>query len=183
MGIWMKRTGGLILCVLICLQAGCTGPGMIPPPSPSWHQLQSGCYDTKEGRYFYGIGRAGRFQSPTLLRATADNRAREELAGVLEQYLLELVRSLPGKPDPDWTIMTAEERRQILGIVVRQAMQHAVVSDHWIEPRKPGMLSLCRLGLSDFKSVLSDSRALDEAMRSSMVSGGDRVYARMARKL
>lgn len=182
MGKWMKKTGGLIWGVLICLLAGCVGPGT-SPSSPPWHQLQSGYYDTLEGRFFYGIGRAGGFQNPTLLRATADNRARKELAGVLEQYVLELARSVPGNLDPNWAMLAAGERRQILGIFVRRAMQRAVVSDHWNEPREAGMLALCRLGLSDFKSVLSESGGLNESMRSAMVSGAEKVHARLARKL
>jgi hypothetical protein len=183
MGKWLKVAGGLAGSILICLLAGCAGPGMTTPSSLSWHQLKSGCYDTKEDRLFYGIGRAGGVQNPTLLRATADNRARKELAGVLEQYILELARSVPGDLDPSWALLAFGERRQILGIVVRKAMQRAVISDHWSEPREAGMLSLCRLSLADVKMVLSNSGTLDESMRSAMVSRADRVHARLARKL
>jgi hypothetical protein len=183
MGNCLKKTIGLILGILICLQVGCMGPAMIPSSSPSWHQQKSGSYDTPAGRYFYGIGRAGGAQNLMLLRATADNRARKELAGVLERYVMELARSVPGNLDPNWASLSAGERRQILGTVVRKAMQRAVVCDHWNEPRETGMLSLCRLGLSDFKMVLSGSGALNEPMRSAMVSGAEKVHARLARKL
>jgi hypothetical protein len=182
MGKCLKKTIVLILGILICLQAGCMGPVVIVS-SPSWHQFKSGCYDTEEGRLFYGIGRAGGVQNPTLLRAAADNRARNELAGVLEQYIQELARSVPGDLDPNWALLAYGERRQILGIVVRKAMQRAVVCDHWNEPREAGMLSLCRLSLADVKMVLSNSGTLDESMRSAMVSGAERVHARLARKL
>jgi hypothetical protein len=179
---WLQNTIGFVLYILICLQAGCMGPGMIPS-STTWYQLKSGCYDTKEGRFFYGIGRATGVQNLTLLRATADNRSRKELAFVLEQYVLELARSVPGDLDPNWAMLAFDERRQILGIVVRKAMERAVVYDHWNEPSDTVMLSLCRLNLSDFEMVLSTSEALDESMRAAMVAGADRVHARMAGKL
>lgn len=182
MGKRLKIAGGLIGWVFICLQAGCIGP-VETLPGPSWHQLESGCYDTMEGRFFYGIGQAGGVRNRTLLRAAADNRAREELAGVLEQYILELARSVPGKTDSDWAMLAFEERRQILGMIVHGAMQHALIFEHWNEPLQGGMLSLCRLSLSDFKSVLSASGVLNESMRSAMVSGAESVYARLARKL
>jgi hypothetical protein len=182
MGKCLKKTFVLILGILICLQAGCTGPVVIVS-SPSWHQLKSGSYDTREGRFFYGIGRAGGVQNLTLLRAAADNRARKELADVLEQYIMELARSVPGNLDPNWAMLAFGERRQILGIVVRKAMQRAVVRDHWNDPREAGMLSLCRLSLSDFKMVLSASGALDDTMRSAMIAGAESVHARLARKL
>lgn len=183
MGRWLRIAGGLVWGILICLQAGCTGPGMTTPPTLSWHQLKSGCYATNEGRLFYGIGRAGGVQNLTLLRATADNRARKELAGVLERYILELARSVPGGLNPSWAMLAFGERRQILGILVRKAMQRAVVCDHWNEPREAGMLSLCRLSLAEVKMVLSNSGILDESMRSAMVSGAETVHARLARKL
>jgi hypothetical protein len=182
MGRWLRIAGGLAWGVLICLQAGCRGPATIPP-SPAWHQLKSGCYDTGEGRFFYGIGRAAGVRNATLLRATADNRARKELDGVLERYVLELARSVPGNLDPDWERLALGERRQILGMVVREAMQRAVVWDHWNESPEAGMLSLCRLSLPDFILVLSAPGVLDAPMRSAMVSAAEKVYARLARKL
>jgi hypothetical protein len=183
MGKWMTMiSGGLFGVFLIGLHAGCTGPGAIQP-AVSWHAVKSGCYDTQENRFFYGIGRAAGVQNSTLLRAAADNRARRELAGVLEHYILELARSVPGNLDPNWAMLAFGERRQILGSVVRNAMQRAVICDHWSEPRQGALLSLCRLSLSDFKSVLSASEALNDAMRSAMVSAAERVHARLARKL
>lgn len=182
MAKWLKILGGLVWGFLICLQVGCKGPVAIQT-GPSWHQLKSGCYDTREGRFFYGIGRAAGVRNPMLLRAAADNRARKELDGELEHFILELARSVPENLDPDWALLVFDERRQILGDVVRKAMQHAVVCEHWNEPGEGAMLSLCRLSLSDFKTVLSTSGALDDAMRSAMVSGVERVHARLARKL
>jgi hypothetical protein len=178
----LKSAGVLILCLWIGLQAGCAGPGAVPS-SPSWHQLDSGCYDTGEGRFFYGIGRAGGAQNLTLLRAAADNRSRKELESVLEQYILELARIGAGNQDRGWALLAAGERRQILAIVVREAMQRAVISDHWSDSRQGGMISLCRLSLSDFKTALSGSGALDDPVRSAMISGAERLHARLARKL
>jgi hypothetical protein len=182
MGKWLKIAGGLAGWVFICLQAGCMRP-VETLPGPSWHQLGSGCYDTVEGRFFYGVGRAGGVRNRMLLRAAADNRAREELAGVLEQYIQELARSVSGNTGSNWEMLAFEERRQVLGMVVRRAMQNALIFDHWNEPLQGRMLSLCRLSLSDFKMVLSASGVLDESMRSAMVSGAEKVYARLARKL
>jgi hypothetical protein len=168
---------------LIVLQAGCVGPAAPPPGPIAWHQLTSGCYNTQEGRFIYGIGRAGGIQNSTLLRAAADNRSRKELAAALEKYVVEVARAVPGDTDPQWAMLTYDERRLILGGVVREAMQRAVVSGHWSEPRKGGLLALCRLSLSDFKNVLSASGALDATMRSAMVAAAERVHARLARKL
>jgi hypothetical protein len=180
---WLTMfSAGLVLGILICLQAGCVGPASVQP-CPSWYMVKSGCVETREGRFFYGIGRADGVRNPTLLRAAADNRARKELADVLEHYILELADSVPGNLDPNWATLAAGERRQVLGSMVRQAMRQAVVCEHWNEPRDGSLLSLCRLSLLDFKMVLYASMALDDAMRSAMVSEAERVHARLSQKL
>ena len=179
---WLKKAGAFLLGILIGLLAGCTGPGTIIS-SPSWYHLKSGYYDTSEGRFFYGVGHAEGVQNLMLLRATADNRARKELGRVLEKYVLELARSVPQNLDPNWATLAVGERRQILGIVVRNAMQDAVIMDHWNVSRESKMLALCRLNLSAFKIVLSKSGALDARMRAAMVSEADRVHARLADQL
>jgi hypothetical protein len=164
------------------LMAGCAGPVAVEP-CPSRHPVKSGCIETRDGRLFYGIGRAAGMRNPMLLRAAADNRARKELADVLDHYILELAGSVPGNLAPGWAMLSAGERRQVLGSVVRRAMRQAVICEHWDEPRDGALLSLCRLSLLDFTMALSTSRALDDAMRSAMVSGAERVHARLARKL
>jgi hypothetical protein len=182
MGKWLRITIGLLLGILICLPTGCMGPDKVLY-SPSWHQLKSGYYDTADGRFLYGVGKASGLPNLMLLRATADNRARKELARVLEKYVSELARSVPASLDPQWAALAAGERRQILGFVVREAMQQAVIIDHWNEPQESKMLALCRLDLTDLKMVLSATEALDEGMRSAMISRADRVHARLAGKL
>jgi hypothetical protein len=173
------------LAVAVLLSAGwlygCMGRSLIVS-TPAWYQLQSGLYETAEGKVFYGIGQAGGVQSLTLLRATADNRAREELGRVLENYVNELARLAASTPEATWAALSGDERQQILGMLVRNSLQKAVFSDHWNDTQKPRLLALCRLDLTTFKQVLDDSSALDDNMRAAMQAQAEKLYIRLAQK-
>lgn len=181
----MGKTASLHLVAAVFLSAGllygCVGRSLIVS-TPSWYQLQSGLYETAEGKVFYGIGQAGGVQSLTLLRATADNHARKELARVLENYVSELAHAAASTSVQSWEALSGEERQQILGMLVRSCLQKAVFSDHWNDTQKPRLLALCRLDLITFKQVLEDSPALDDSMRASMQAQAEALYSRLAQK-
>ena len=176
----IKMFAGMGLLVVIL--TGCMGSGLIIS-SPPWHQLQSGLYDTVEGKVFYGIGRADGLQNLTLLRATADNRARKELTDVLGRYVEELARSAKARLDPAWATLSSEDQQQAMGMLVRSALRKSVVSEHWSDSQQPRVYSLCRLGLDGFKQALFDSRTMDERLRSAMQDEADKVYARLSKKM
>lgn len=175
----IPRVIGLVL--LVALLTGCAQRSVVIS-RPSWHRLESGVYKMTEGGTFYGIGRASGVQNLTLLRATADNHARKELAGVMQRFVTELARSANLGSDPGWTALTAEEQRQALGILVHNALQQAVISDHWSDSQQPRLLALCRLDLAAFKQVLSDTAALDKDARAAMLAEADTVHARLSHK-
>ena len=168
---------GLILAMLM----GCALQSLTVSP-PSWDMLQSGMYETAEGRAFYGIGHASGVRNPTLLRATADNHARNELAAVLERFVSELARSEKVATDSAWTALSEDEQRQTLGILVHDLLQRALISDHWSDAQEPRLLALCRLDLTVFKQVLSDSAVLDKSTRTAMRAEAETVHARFAQR-
>ena len=171
--------GMFLALVLPGLLSGCASRSLIVPTSP-WYMLKSGLYNAAGDRVFYGIGRAGGVHNPTLLRATADNRARQELSTLLEGYVNELARSAALSSDPEWASLSDGEHRQILGSLVRNAMRRAVISDHWSDSGEPALQALCKLDLADFMQVLSDSGQLDPNIRQALQAEAETVHARLS---
>ena len=174
--------GMFLALVLPGLLSGCAGRRLIAP-TPPWYMLKSGMYNAAGDRVFYGIGQAGGVQNPMLLRATADNRARRELSAVLEDYVNELARSAALGSDPDWASLSDGEHRQILGSLVHNALQRAVISDHWGDSQEPTVQALCKLDLADFMQILSDSGQLDPNIRRALRAEAETVHARLSQKL
>ncbi|MBC7792273.1 MAG: LPP20 family lipoprotein [Clostridia bacterium] len=59
---------------------------------PGWVNRGSGAVSTDAKRAFYGVGLANGIKNPSLLRTTADDRARAELAKLLEVFSASLMK-------------------------------------------------------------------------------------------
>ena len=76
---------------------------------PAWIDRGSAAIHGDGGRVFYGVGSAGAIRDPALLRGTADNRARAELARVFSTFTAALMQdhaSSDGAQSVDQTVKT-----------------------------------------------------------------------------
>jgi len=168
---------GPILWMLIVVLAGCMARPLILEDVP-WYQKPSGLYVAGDERVFYGIGSAEGTRNMTLLRATAANRARKEMAAVLDPYVAELFHATRAMP-----ALSMEEGEQVIGALVSSALKHAVISDQWSDPEKLHLSVLCRLDLETFKQVLASQSAIDAKVREAMVAEAEKVHARLEGEL
>lgn len=146
---------------------------------PHWHLLDSGAYDTDHGKALYGIGTASGIRNRTLLRATADNSARAEMALLLERFVDRLAQA--SLPDSGQSVLAVEsdERAQVLGSLVQKALQRAVISDHWNESNQNRFYSLCRLDLDAFKQALEGFRLLVPEDRAAMLANTEALHSKL----
>ena len=173
MPIHMKNAAPIILWMAALMLAGCAGRPLVVEETP-WYDRSSGAYDTSDGRVFYGIGVAGGTRNATLLRATAANNARKEMALVLNAFVSELFQSTGTMPS-----MPQEDSEQLMGALVRNALKHAVISDHWLDAGRMRRYALCRLGLDVFKQVLASQTDIDAKTRDAMWAEAENVHARI----
>lgn len=160
---------------IVGLLAGCAAHIMVPDQETPWHMQPSGAYDTGDGKVFYGIGKGAPLQNRTLQRVSADNQARQEMARLLDRYSTAL--SHTGTPQ------APEELEPALKMLVHQAMQRAIVTDHWADPEQGRLLALCRLNLEDFEAALSAHRGLRADVRAAMLSNLESVHTQLSQGL
>lgn len=174
MGHRPAATVGL-LALALWLFSGCARPPVIPVPEPArdWMHRQSGAHRIDGSQVFFGIGKAAGVRNATLLRAAADNRARDEMARVLRAYVMVLAEAT------GLEIGEAAERQGLNGLA-RTAWQHARIVDHWFDPADGAMLSLCRLDLDAFKAILQAEPQLDAPLRHAMLERAEQAHARLA---
>lgn len=168
--------GRLSLLVAMVALTGCVGRPLIIE-APPWYQQDSGAHYAANGRVFYGIGKAGGTRNMTLLRATAANRARQEMARVLDNYVSELFQSAGAMP-----ALTMEEGEQVIGALVRDAIGHAVISDQWGDAGQGQLYALCQLDLDTFKQVLASQTVIDVEVRTAMMAEAENVHTLLAGK-
>ncbi len=174
----------IAVAVLITAAAGllaaCAAPTAVSTPSAPWYEKNSGAYHTDMGRVFYGIGVAEPQKSRSLQRVNADNRARREIAGVIDQYSKALAVTATQTGGSAIQSLPADQVQASLNMLVRQVMHGAIVVDHWMDPRNKRMKALCTLDLVQYQSVLAQQTFMDPRLRSSMQNYSEMVYDQLA---
>ena len=142
---------------------------------PDWVLAGSGAARTEQGRVFYGVGVASGLQSRLLLRATADNQAREELAKVIDRFIGALAFDQQGGSESPAGPVSFHS-------LIQTTLRDATVVDHWTDTRDGRLYALCRLGLTSVKEHLAHDRDLEMALRNAMLSRADQVHDQMTRR-
>jgi hypothetical protein len=170
----------VLVAITVGLLAACAAPTAVSTPGTPWHEKNSGAHLTDTGRVFYGIGTAEPQKSRSLQRVNADNRARREIAGVIDQYSQALAVTAIRTGGSAVQSLTADQLQASLNLLVRQVMHRAIVVDHWVDPRSKRMKALCTLDLAQYRDVLARQTAMDPRLRASMHNHCEMVHDQLA---
>lgn len=178
----LRHTIAVLVLVMATtgLLVACAAPTVVSTPSTPWHEKNSGAYHTDAGRVFYGIGIAEPQKSRSLQRVNADNRARREIAAVIDQYSRALAVTATRTGGSAVQSLPADQVRASLNMLVRQVMRRAIVVDHWVDPLSKRMKALCTLDLEQYQTVLAKQTFMDPRLQSPMQTYAEMVYDQLA---
>lgn len=147
------------------------------PARPEWVDKGSGAFDGD--RAFYAVGSAFGIQNPSLLRSTADNRARAELAKIFKTYTASLMKdyqasTMAGDPNE-----TSEEQHveNTFKTFTKAELSGAMIVDHWKDPETGEYFSLVRMDLDVFEDYLNKAKELSEAVRARVIEHAEKAFA------
>ena len=200
-----RATAAALLFVL--LAGGCAHARRTSPPLgrdvvyPAWVLAGSRFESDGGARSIVGVGQIDGMRNVALARATADNRARAELARVLEVYLGALLAALPTAPPqapaavqanppvsasaaadaglrPD---ANAQAHAQELAakLMLAAALPSVQIVDRWFHPDRGAVFSLARLDLEEMRDGLSRLHELSEESQSALLAALDATHQRL----
>lgn len=137
-----------IIALAPVLLSGCAHPPQPVISKQDWTTQGSGAFHIDRGPVFQGVGWAEAIGNSSLLRAAADNRARDQLAGLLYQYVSALFQ-YAGHDKQDM------ETRQAISTVVHQGLDQAMITDHRYDEALKRLYARCILELATFKQLLT----------------------------
>jgi hypothetical protein len=175
------------VCVLVALgmlfAIGCGKKEPAPPiAGPAWTYKGSGAFDDeKKGKVFYGVGIASGIKNKALLFNTADNRARAEVAKVLETYVASLAKDYMASTTAGDMSASSEEQHveQALKSFTKTTLHGARVIDHWIDPGDGTLFALCEMDLLAFKEALNDYKELDAKVRDYVRENAEKLHEQL----
>jgi len=169
----------------ILLIAGCSST---PAPSadpaslgPDWVMKGGGAFDVEKGKVFYGVGIASGIKNKALLRQTADNRARAEIAKTMETYVATLAKDYMASTTAGDMSKSSEEQHveTALKTFSKTTLHGATIVDRWMDPSDGSMYSLCELDLFSFKEALDNYKELDKQVRDYVRENAEKMHDEM----
>jgi hypothetical protein len=154
-------------------------PAVTPPKSiAAWIPKGSGAFTIDAQRMFHGIGGSTSSSNPILLRASADNRSREELALILTRFISFVTNTYwnkdGGRESSD--VGNLQLLNDTFAAAARDALSKSRISGHWQDPKSGEFYSLCRLPLSDLITAMAGDTRLDRRSRDYFLKNAEKLY-------
>ena len=169
-----------LMASLFWLAGGCASNPYERRIPPAWAMKGSGAYEISTDKVFYGVGMASDIKQKALLYATADNRARAEVAKILDTYVDYLFRdymtSLTAEGSGASVAAEQQEVTQLIKTTVKVRLKGAQIVDRWQDPKTGILYSLCRWELQDVKTALVDDTRLDAGLRDFIDQNAEKVH-------
>jgi len=175
----------ITLSMGILLVAGCaTSPKPSADPAsmgPAWVMKGGGAFDVEKGKVFYGVGIASGIKNKALLRQTADNRARAEIAKTMETYVATLAKDYMASTTAGDMSKSSEEQHveTALKTFSKTTLHGATIVDRWMDPSDGSMYSLCELDLFSFKEALDNYKELDKQVQDYVRENAEKLHGEM----
>ena len=161
----------MVLFMGLSLMVGCASKpktsGDSATAGPEWVMKGSGAFDVEKGKVFYGVGVASGIKNKALLRQTADNRARAEIAKTLETYVASLTKDYMASTTAGDMSKSSEEQHveTALKTFTQTTLRGTAIVDRWVDPADGSMYALCELDLVSYTEALDDYRDRPELQR------------------
>jgi hypothetical protein len=151
----------------------------IPSPESiaAWIPKGSGAFTINTTRQFHGIG-GSTSRNPILLRASADNRSREELSNILIRFLTFVTETYWNKDGGQESSAVGNLKilKETFFAVAEETLSNSRIAGHWQDPESGEYYSLCRLSLSDLITGVAKDTRLDRRSQEYFLKNAEKLY-------
>ncbi len=147
--------------------------------APNWVLKGGGALTGgKEDRFFYGVGSAAGIEDTAIARATADDRARNDLAKMISFDTKSLNKDYSfHRTAGDSTAITDEQHIEtVITTLTASTVAGIVIVDHWEHPRRNEIFSLAKLDLDWFKRNVDKYNELSKDIRNAVKEKTDKLH-------
>ena len=182
-----------IFAVLVAAISGCgTEPTQVESDlgikgAPDWVNKGSSAVSTKDGRMFHGVGSAAPMGDLALQKATADDRARAEVARVLSSYMDVVSNDYTAAArsgetgDKNAGVNEEAVSRQIKN-TTRINMAGARIIGSWRDPKTNVIWSIAELDMKQVKNTMAGVNDMNPELKRYIETSADNIFDRVAKE-
>lgn len=178
---------GLFMVALGLFLSGCSGMDNVTKEqdsSPAWIMKGSGAFGGEKGKVFYGVGSATNIKNVSLLRSSADNRARNEVAKIFQIYTSSLMKDYSASTSAGEANISSEEQHveQAIKTVTAMTLSGVEIVDHWQDAKTGEFYALARLDLDAFKDSMEKAKELNAKVRDYVRQNAERLHQQLEKE-
>ena len=182
-----------MFAVLVTAFSGCgTEPTKVESDlgikgAPDWVNKGSSAVSTKDGRMFHGVGSASPMGDMALQKATADDRARAEVARVLSSYMDVVsndytASAKSGETGDKNTGLNEEAVSRQIKNTTRINMAGARIIGSWRDPKSNTIWSIAELDMKHVKSTMAGVNDMNPDLKRYIETSADNIFDRVAKE-
>ena len=182
---------GLFIVALGLFVSGCTGAKTLTKDTPIqdknapvWVMKGSGAFGGEKRKVFYGVGSATNIKNVSLLRTSADNRARNEVAKVFQFYTASLMKDYADSTSAGEANVSSEEQNveQAVKTITAMTLSGVEIVDHWQDAQTGEFYALARLDLDAFKDSMENANELDAKVKNYIKNNAERLHQQLEKE-
>ncbi len=129
--------------------------------APDWVNEGTQAVEDDDGRLIHGVGMAPAMGDVSLQKATADNRARTEIARVLSTYVNAVIKDYVASSDSKADLNVEREIRS----TTRLALSGARILGHWKDEDTEDVYAFAELDMEAIDKTLGTAASLSAAFK------------------
>ncbi len=177
----------LIPIVILGMLTACSSKTMVESDlgikgAPDWVNEGTQVLKDKDGRLFHGVGFASPMGDESLQLASADNRARAEVARVLSSYMDVVFTDYTASASGGDEMLTEQDVSRHIENATKVNLTGARIIAHWRHPKNNVVYSLAELDMKHVKSTLQQVSNMNDQVRQYIHHHADNVFDRVVKE-
>ena len=179
------KTGLIISSLVLFFLAGCSGKTMVESDlrikgAPDWVNEGTQALNDKGGRLFHGVGSAPSMGDDSLQKATADDRARAELARILSSYLSVASNDYSAAASSGGETVNEQSVSREIQNLSQINLTGAKIIGRWRDKRSGNIYSIAELDMKRMQQTLEKAEQMSPSLRDFLNRESDNIFDRLA---
>ena len=149
--------------------------------APDWVNKGSQALNDNDGRLIHGIGSAPNMNDQSLQSSTADDRARTEVARVLNSFMHVVTQDYSASSGSGTDQQNAQSVSRQIQNITDQNVSGARIIARWTDPKTGTLWSLAELDMKQVKDMVAGSKDMNSSFRDYFSAHADNLFDSMAK--
>lgn len=174
---------GLGLTLLIVGLAGCASHQLEGDlgikGAPDWVNKGTQVVDDKSGHLIHGVGMAPAMPDLSLQTSTADDRARAEVARVLNSFMHVVSQNYSAAAGTGKDQQVDQSTSRQIQSITDQNLSGARILTHWPNPKDGSLWAIAQIDMNQVKASVANAKDMNAGFRDYFSANADNIFESM----